>query len=37
MEKLCSRRIKKTENSYQSEPEKEITCWFSSEEAEALL
>ena len=28
---------KKTENSYQSKPEKEITCWFSSEEVEALL
>ena len=28
---------KKTENNYQSKPEKEITCWFSSEEAEALL
>ena len=28
---------KKTENSYQSKPEKKITCWFSSEKAEALL
>ena len=30
-------QYKKAENSYQSKPEKEITCWFSSEEAEALL
>ena len=29
----------KTENSYQSKPnqKKKITCWFSSEKAEALL